>query len=247
MRSLVNLNAGPGALTERRIPRLILGAANGIGATVPVTTRFEPLLDVLRRVADAGGTLNFAVQQVNTDLVFTVTLPRHREAQVRYSRDSGNIETLSTAPQAPAATVALVGGSGEGISRPVREVISADAAPWGRMEVWVSQPDSNDDPQLDQAGRDALADGAEQLGLSVTALSRPGQAYGVDYQVGDYVGVVAGSGAAIAELVTAVRIEASPEEAEKITPTIGEGSTKDSDVIRAVRAVERRVGQMERS
>ena len=98
---------------------------------------------------------------------------------------------------------------------------------------------------MDQSGAGELAEGAETLGLSVVGIDGPGATFGVDYTLGDYVGVVIG-GQAVVDLVTQVRIQVTPEAGEVVTPTIGAGTTKDTATVRAVRAINRRLGRVER-
>lgn len=248
MRDIVNLNCGLGAVAARRIPRLTVAPANGVGTITTVSSRFEPMLDVLRKVALTGGGLGFRVKHTSArDLAFEVFAPPNRSKQLVYSADRGNIYSLTTDPQSPKVTVALVGGSGEGISRPIIVVhdLAAEAR-WGRMEQWVSQDDSLDDPVLQQAGEVALLDGGETIGLSVTALDHDGQRYGVDYHLGDLVGVELGYGPPIVDIVSAVDFKISADGGEQITPTIGTGAQKAREVVETLRSISRRLGRTER-
>ncbi len=249
MLSAVNLNAGPGALVARRVPQLTVATAAGVGGSIDLLAkRMEPLTELLRRAAIAGGNLGFRVDQVGRQLVFSVYIPRDRSKHVRYAQKLGSVRSMTVRHETPEATVALVAGSGEGISRPMREVVDPDtiATGWRRSEIWVSQDDELTDPALDQAGADALAEKVEKVGITLDVDDQPGRTYGVDYRVGDYVGVLC-YGAAVKELVTQAHIVITPKEGRVVTPTIGTGqTTADSGLANALRRVDRRVGSIER-
>ncbi len=247
LRNLVYANAGPGALPYRRIPGLDLGPVAGVGEATSVETRCEPLLDVLRRVARAGS-LGFRVRRTGArTMVFEVFAPRNRARNVVFSVGRGNVDALDVIPDAPTVTVALVGGSGEGESLPIMEMVDADAVTgWGRMEKWVSQSDSENETAFTQAGRLALLDGAEQVTINVAARNSPGQQYGVDYRVSDLVGVEVGAAAPVVDIVSGVKLKFTPNGGEEIQPTIGNGASKSSAVIAAVRSIDQRLGYVER-
>jgi len=141
MYNLANLNAGPGALSARRVTKLIMASSSGIGTTYKLKTRFEQLTDVLRRVALGGGGLGFrTVMTAGNDIEFQVYQPGDKSAELYFSLDEGNLRSFKLDPSAPVSTVAIVGGDGTGSARTIVERSNSTAvSTWGRREVWVNQ------------------------------------------------------------------------------------------------------------
>lgn len=246
-RELVNLNAGVGALAPRRVPLLDLGAVAGVGGPVNVTTRFESLTEVLRYVCSAGGGLGFRVREQGGALRFEVYAPVDRSKSIVFSRALGNLSSLETNPEAPVATVAIVGGTGEGASRIVVERAAGTAATWGRKEIFVNQSGVADGIGLAQYGDEALLDKGEKVGLTANPIDGPNARYG-DYNLGDRVGVVLANGVLITDVIRAVQIKGSPTGGETITPVIGTtDSTTDAGMVGVVRDMLRRLGRLERT
>lgn len=249
MRSLVDLNAGPSALTARRIPQLALGSVAGVGTSIDVRTRFEPVTDVLRSAALAGGGLGFRTQQVAGQILFSVYAPADRTGRIRYSRGLGNLRAFSYEPEAPTCTTAIVGGDGTGATRTIRSSSDSTAtARWWRLERWVNQSSETSTTVMDQAAAEALASGAERAQLRAETVDTADQRYGVDYQLGDRVSVELYPGVTVTDVVRAVRLTASPDQGEVVTPLIGSSdATTDPRLVALYRSIERRLGRLERS
>jgi hypothetical protein len=250
MRTLVNENAGPGALLNRRVPGLALGSSAAAGTTITYSSRFGLLTDDLRAVAAAGGGLIYRIDRSTGVLLFEVEAPTDRSGLIRYSKAIGNLRAYSFRHQAPTFTVAIVGGDGTGTGRTIVEVenTAALAAGWPRIESFVSN-ESNDVTELTNAGLDALAQAAEQGSISVTAIDNADQRFGRDYGLGDVVTVeIDGAGALVAP-VTAVNIAVrtdGQDQGETISPQIGGDPITDSSTLRKLRDLERRLGRKER-
>lgn len=249
MRALVNVNVGPGALTARQVPKLILGGVAGVGSNINLSTRFEYLGDVLRRVAIAAGGLGFRTVQSAANIVFTVYMPSDLTAQIRYSRGLGNLQKISYAPAAPTCNVAIVGGDGTGTSRTIRERTDpASITRWGRIVKFVNQGDTSDTTVMDQAGDQALSDGAEAATVAFTAIDSDTQRYGHDYGLGDLVAVEVIPGLDVQAAVVSVTLTADPDTGYVISPQIGaDQPITNSKILDALRALEPRVGYLERS
>jgi hypothetical protein len=247
LRALVNENAGPGALTARRIPKLALGTSAGVGSAIDFSSRFGQMGDDLRAVALAAGGLNYRTRQVGKQILFEVSAPADRSRRIRFSRQRNNLLAIQYRPQAPSATVAIVGGDGDGASRTIRERPSsaALAAGWPRMEApFVNSSGTN--AEMDQAGDQALAEAAEQAGLSVVAIDTPDQRYGIDFTLGDLVSVDLWPGLAVVDVVTSVTLTATPEDGELVSVQIGTGSSSDPAYVRELRRLIRRTSLFER-
>lgn len=249
LRDLVNLNAGPGALPARRVPRLTLGPVAGVGTAASVTARFDALGDALRSVALAGGGLGFRTAQVGPDIQFQVYAPNDRSRGIRFSRDLDNLRAVQYDPEAPAVTVALVAGQGQGTARNIREIADADAAArWWRLETFIDQRQTNVDAELDQAGWEALAENGEQGKLTTVTVDTPEQKFGRDYGLGDKVTVELYPGTDVADYVRGFHLQASPADGEVLTAVIGsQEATRDPYWLRVGRDLYRRIGQLERT
>jgi hypothetical protein len=246
LRDLVNLNAGPGALLARRVPKLALGTVAGVGTATNVTTRFDPLTDVLRDVAEMGGGLGWRVRESGGQLLFEVYAPVTRTA-ARFGRSRGNLRELKTEPQAPIATVAIAGGTGEGAGRLVVERASASAGGYRRMETFVNQDGVSTTVGLEQYADKDLAEKVAKAGLSITPAEPRGGGYSRIYRPGDRVPVELATGVTHLDVVTAVRVQAEAGTPATYTPSIGTGNpTTDPVQVRAVRDMTRRLGRLER-
>ena len=249
LRALVDLNAGPGALTARQIPQLVLGNLQGIGTTITTTAdRMEPIGDVLRRAALASG-IGFRVVQVEETLQFQCYDPRDLSAEVRFSFGIGNLRYLGYEVSAPTATAAIVGGQGDGAARALIErVNTVEQAAWGRMETLVSRPGDAAAAELQADGDEALAEGAPTARLQVSAVDTPDQRYGEHYGIGDLVAVEPWTGTQLVDTVLTVHIQVWPTAGEVVSSTIGsQAATADKAFIRRLRAIDRRVGRLERN
>lgn len=250
MHAMVNLNAGPGALLARRVPGLILADLNGVGSDIVVSTRFEPLADALRSAALAGGGLGIRTVQPMTDNVIRAEVyqPRDLTNEVRFSFGLGNLLDVDFTSSAPTATVAHVGGQGEGAAREISEYIDADAvAAWGRMERFVDQRDTSDPDALDQSGDEALAEGGESAQLTTITIDTPTQRYGEHYDLGDRVAVAVWPGRQVSDVVRAVQLDADASTgAETVTATVGtQEASSDRQWVALVRNLDRRMRRLE--
>ncbi|MFI7608820.1 hypothetical protein ACIBTV_27420 [Micromonospora sp. NPDC049366] len=225
MRALVNANAGPGALTPRRIPRLVLGPSAGLTGSVTWSTRFQPVTDDLRGiVALAGGRVGFRTQQVGTNIEFGVYAPTDRTDRIWFSRSAGNLLGVKHEPEAPKATVGIGGGKGADASRIIVE--RGDPGDWWRLETFVDAAGAENLTALEAAVDEDLAGGAEVQRLAVVAADIPGQQYG-DYELGDLVAVEAYAGLPdVPDIVSAVQFDATPTDGETVSPVIGVGSAQ---------------------
>lgn len=243
IRNLVNLNAGPGALTARRVPRLILGDVAGVGGNIKVSARFSPLADEIRSAAIAGGDLGFRTRQVDDDIVFDVYEPQDLTGQVRFSWGLGNLREAGYKRTLPTATVAIVGAQGEGADRDITEHINTPGATnWGRVEVWADRRDTDDTDTIDQAGEETLLENAERAQLSTVTVDTDTQRYGVHYELGDRVSIEYRPGREVADVVQAVQLEADATGLERVTATVGtQEASADPTWVRLLRRINRQV------
>ncbi|MEU0078574.1 hypothetical protein ABZY58_11810 [Micromonospora tulbaghiae] len=252
LREMVNLNAGPGARAERRVPQLILGNPNTplVGSTVNVSTALEPLAEVMRRTAlDAGG-LGFRTRQDSDikQIVFEVFQPRDLTSQVRFGFGLQNLRYLGYTLKSPTATTVLVGGQGEDADQRLitRTNATAEAA-WGRVETHVARPGSDPDDELNAEGDRELADKGETAQLQTSAYDSDDQRYGHHYRLGDRVSVQVSPTEAVSDLVRLVHLQAWDTAGELVSAMVGtQDANADPAWVKQMRDIDRRMGYLER-
>ncbi|MER6601200.1 siphovirus ReqiPepy6 Gp37-like family protein [Streptomyces parvus] len=193
MRTLVNLNAGPGALAARKNPLLTLAANGNRGPTITrQLNQFDSLLAVLTDIANAAG-LGFRVVQVGGGLQFQVYEPTDRSGTARFAFRLGNLTDANYTTTPPTCTRALVVAGGQTSPRSCQTYDRADPLfPGLVIEQFVdltSVDTASVDlvAQMDQAAEEALTSGAGQGSLAISPIDIPQLQYGRDYQVGDTV------------------------------------------------------------
>ena len=216
IRAYVDENAGPSAVSFRRVPGLTLAADPAVGSTVSESARFDPLLELAQRVA--------AVDDLGLDangLVFTVSAPTDSTATVVFALEDGTAEGWGDTRTAPGATHVYVAGSGEGVDRVF--VVSADetaAAAWGRVEVFRDRRDSADlSGVLASTGAGLLAELAATDVTDVDPIDTDGQAWRTHWDLGHRVSLVVG-GEILTGLVSEVAVKLTPGD-EVVTPKVG--------------------------
>ncbi|MEU3346423.1 siphovirus ReqiPepy6 Gp37-like family protein [Streptomyces sp. NPDC006700] len=254
IRTLVNENCGPGALSVRRIERLLLDDVAGVGGNRSLSTRFEPLLDACRTAA-ATDRLGFRTRQVGSEIRFGVYKPKDRTATARFSRGLGNLRKIGFTLGGPLATSELVQGGGDPDEqatppniRVYVEVTSGAAADWYRVEKLIDKTGTTDDfgGELTQAGTLALGDDNPQASLSTVTVDTEDLKAGRDYGLGDKVTVALPTGLQVADVVQTIRLEATPDEGEVVTSVVGNSDkTTTTATVRAVRDLARRLGRLE--
>ncbi|WP_323374162.1 siphovirus ReqiPepy6 Gp37-like family protein [Plantactinospora alkalitolerans] len=248
LHNLVNLNAGPGALAARRVPALTLGDLQGIGNTITMTTRLEPLVEVLRRVASNGGGLGFRTRQVGNTIEFQTYQPQDLSGEVRFGFGLGNLRHLAYERSAPTATTVLVGGQGEGTARFVTSRTNTiGETVWGRTEKLVARSGDDAIGELEQAGDEALVEEAETVRLQSSAWDTDTQRYPDDYDLGARVSIQVGPGEEVSDLVRLVHLQAWATAGELVSAMVGsQEASNDPQWVQRMRALDRRLGHLER-
>lgn len=236
MRDLVNLNAGPGALAFRKHPLLTL-ATNGLHG--PALTRevnqFDNLLTVLTDIAGAAG-LGFRVIQVGSHLQFQVYDPIDHSGTARFSFGLGNLLDANYTTTPPTCTRAIVVAGGSTSPRVCKVYDRSDPLfPDLTLEQFVDQTSVDSASvdlvaQMDQAGAEALTNGAGQGSLAITPVDIPLLRYGRDYGVGDTVAAQLRGGTWYTDVVREVTLNSSVSDMS-VKATVG-GGTGDNLVAR---------------
>lgn len=239
----IDANAGPGALTARRVTGLALPTDPTLGATVTGRGRLQNLLSFLAELAAAGGVV-FTVRQDTDDdaLAVTIGTSTDRSADVAFSMDLGNLEAHNYSVERADGTYVIVGGQGEGAARAFTSAASAGGR---RVETFVDRRDISDPGELDQAAVAALADRAGRTSLQMVPIDTRSLAYGTHYRLGDTVRVDV-DGVAVTDVLTAVRSSLTPSDFRR-TITVGqESQTGPIALYTGLRTLAQRLRQLER-
>ncbi len=248
LRTLVNLNAGPGALTDRQMPQLALGALASVGSTVDITAeRMQPMGELMREIAQTGGDLGFRVRQVGTSLLFEVYDPPDKSDEIRFGFNYGNLKYLAYEVSAPTATVVIAGGQGEDTDRALTERINAtERAAWGRYEKLLSTP-GGDSAALEDEGDRELAANAATVRMPSNVVDTDDQRFGIHYGLGDLVAIEYRPSAEYVGMVSSVHMQAWPTAGALFAATIGDQSAQTDPVwAQRMREIETRLGRLER-
>jgi len=250
IRELVDASAGPSARSERRVPQLVLGSLASVGSTIDAKAAlFEPVLDVVRRMALAGGGLGVRTRQVGDQILVETYDPPDVSGTVRFGFEWGNAKYLAYEMNGPTVTAALVGGQGDGADRLVIERTNAAAeAAWGRIERLVSRPGSSPTAELEEAGDQELAEGAETARIPANVADTPDMRYGQHYTLGSVVAQETYPGEQVIDIVRSVHLQAWATAGEIFAPVVGsQAATADPVSVRRLRAMDRRIGRLERT
>jgi hypothetical protein len=250
LRQLADGAGGPGALPDRRIPRLAIAHGIGVGTNVVVKAqRHAPWGDVARDIAQIGGNLGFRIRQDGNILLFEVYLPTDKSSEVRFSFGLGNLRYVSHEQKAPTATAVAVGGQGEGAERAMIERVNVvEHAAWGRFEKFVARGGSSPLQELQDDGDLALAEGAATVRMTANVSDSPDQQFGVHYRVGDIVAIEPADGEQIADVVRVVHLQVHATSGEYVAATVGnQSATTDPMWLQKTRDIESRLGRVERA
>ncbi len=221
MRQYVNLNAGPGANTERQVTGLTLAADTTLGSSITGRARFNNLLEFLQGLALAGGDLGFRIVQSGSDIEFQVYQPTDKTATIIFSEELGNLRAYEYSVEAAEANYFIAGGGGEGVARTFQEKgDSQSIVDWGRIEQFRDRRDTTDTDELIQTIDEELLSKAEKTNLSTTPINTDAIAFLTDYGLGDKVTVMV-DGEAIQDVIREVKITLTRDKGEVVTPTIG--------------------------
>jgi hypothetical protein len=250
LRELVYKNAGPAALVERAIPQLTLGSTAGVGTSGTFTAeRMEPMGDVMRRVAVAGGNLGFQARLNSDNLVyFEVYQSPDLRQEVVFSFGLGSLKYVAFEQTAPKANAAIVGGQGTGADRLLLERNNyASAQAWDRREVLVSRPGNDPTADLNTDGDAALADGAETIRVPTSVADTPSISYG-DYRIGSIVSVETWPGTLLSDVVVTIHFQAYATSGEYVSATVGsQAANSDPKWVQRIRVIDKRISYLERN
>lgn len=208
----IDVNAGPGARTERRVAGLRLPTTAARGTSAKTSARFGNLLDLVSKLALDAGLRLTVVQTYESGVPYldvTLTALVDLSASARYGTPGfsgpGLLGDGSYSVQSPTGNVVLCAAGGTGASRTLNSAQdTASVTAWGRrIEGFVDQRQTTDATEIAQAITDALAEGKAQVQVAATITDSPALRLGVDVPVGALVTAVI-DGQILTERVTSI-------------------------------------------
>ncbi len=191
MRDYVLNNLGASALAQRRKVGLILPVDPVIGLTVNGRGRFQPLSELLRELALAGGALGFRMIQTTSGLEFQVYQPVDRTDTAVFSPLLGTLTEYDYTEEGGNGNYVIVGGKGAGTARAFKEKgDSAAIVNYERIEFFRDRRDSNLEAELNQTADEELAKNAEKRILNISPVESDYLRYPDNFSLGDIVSTV---------------------------------------------------------
>lgn len=219
--------------------RLSLGwtipTTTGLGSAQRVEARFDPLSDILTPLVNADR-LTWSLRGGTVDVVEGDLFPRV------LTQDSGVLGNVKWREEAPTVTRPIIGGSGEGASRILRQYIDS-----ARETEWGFKAESFRDSSLADGVTDLTPDSVLELAEKAGKVSVQSELIESDwfrfgaYKVGDRVHINTGP-IDQEEVIRSVVIDDTPDQGTVVVPSIGDlASTVDEKLGRQVSALARGV------
>lgn len=253
MHAYVSANMGPAAPLSRRIASLSMGPDLARGGFFTQSVRFDRVGEVLADLYALSGVI-FDVVQVGNGLVFRTNMSRDRRGFIRLDVHNGTLSSHSATASPPSLTRAVVAGQGEGADRTIVERASAESlaaetawGPWGRVEEFVDQRQTDDPVELAQAGDKRLVESAGTVAVTAVPSDDQTMRWPYDWERGDTVTVVV-EGKEAEAVVASVQVIVN-RQGVRVGAGIGEVQAWDpsNGLARRVDSAERRVSNLERN
>ncbi|MEN6522837.1 MAG: hypothetical protein ABFD14_03845 [Anaerolineaceae bacterium] len=246
IKQYVNLNAGPGAISIRRVGGLTIETDNGRGGQATGRARFEKLIDLIRSLAVQGGNIGFRILAGQ----FGIYIPTDKSDTIIFSKELGTLGDYRFSTKRGEENALYIGGAGTGSARTIYEMSDPTAVvDWGRREAFLDKGNTSDATELAAAGAEELAKKSGETILTITpmptALMQP-----IDnYDIGDWVKAVI-RGQVIKQQVREIKTTLSST-GESNELAIGtEGASTDTTGLAGIysrmRGLDKRVNTMER-
>jgi hypothetical protein len=234
MCAYVDRNIGVLAPAGRKLTQLAASVDPMVGSTLTGSARFEILGELLDNLASIDS-LNFDVKQIGSQLQFVVSAPADRSAEIRMDIANNTLSKSGYGYSSPEATRAIVGGSGTGVSRMLVSVSTSDSvaaeSAWARrIERFIDDNNESASANLLQRGQEELAKTGKTLtSVEIVPSSDLTMRYGIDWHLGDKVGVTVGE-QEVSAVVTSVALRIDAD-GLRIGATVGEPSGVDYEAL----------------
>jgi hypothetical protein len=226
-------STGTAVQSGRVWPWLSVPATASRGLTVTLKGQFDPLLDIAQQAAAPTTGITWQIRQQGSGVLQLVVRARvDVSADVVFSHAEGTLGKSSLRRRRPAITQAIASSSGDTARLFARSTDTAAESLWRRRRVSMVDGPSDVIADLTAAAVAAVAGGRERAGLTCEpVVITGGPRFGIDYQLGDYVGAVTATGRTIDDLLTQVSYRHDSGKAPTITPSIGINRVDETDAL----------------
>lgn len=213
---------------------LALQPNQGAGADSRARTSFANLQELVVRKARAGGVgvnvILVSTSDTTAELRLRIWEPVDRSTNVYLSTDLGTLEDWASTVEPPTLTQAIVSGAANIFKIVTTPASIADANAFGgHRAALVPGGASFDDDDLQQAGEEALKDGASKVNVTLTASDTEGLQAFRDYQVGDLVTGKFEEGLQVVDNISSLSVTVE-EGFPVVTPTFGDPASDDPTI-----------------
>ena len=218
IRDMVRLNVGPDARAERR-ETLTMDPNGNRGGQVALNSRFKNVLEEAHALGLVGDVTFETRQELGTS-AFGFRDQRDLTRHIRLSPANGGVTAYELGETAPEVTDVIVAGQGEGTARTIK-VREGNANDWGvKAEEFRDRRDTDDENELDQAGDERLAEGAEAASVSLEIGDTDRYRFATNFHLGDRITVNLGDDGVIQDLVQSAEIDWS-EDGRRVKLQVG--------------------------
>lgn len=187
---LIAKNLGQDAMSERVEPIVEANTGPEVGETVSVSLRFQNLLNAVTAVCVSNG---YNIRPVwdadNLKIYYEVFASRDLSQGIIFTEQLNNIIESEYIGKSPEGNWILAGGTGEMTERQFSTAQNDDSiSEWGRIEVFQDVRNQHD---TESYVAEVLSKKSDNMtGYSCTASDADNAPqYGIDYKLGDYVGM----------------------------------------------------------
>ena len=235
--AFIDANCGPGALSARRFPGLVVEDQT-VGVSSTWSARLQPLGDLIGRIAQDGGTEVFP--SVGFDGVFRILITGARDfSEALVLSDQGDLKTSEILFEPASATWTVTGGSATGSSRVFR-VADTGTTGLDRKEQFsdLSSATSTAEVQADANTQNALGAAAYAIMTELTD-TQAAAALQFGLRLGDALTVIVKE-RRYTVTIESLSIEISPER-QVVRPVLGTAIPNDlTRLLRRLAWLERR-------
>ena len=237
----INDNAGPGAVAIRRVPFLTMAPDPALGTVMTQQARWQNLMIWLNDLAIQGG-VNITATQLARLIVVTVELSHNHSADVVVSPQYGDLADVVYEVTRSSATAIYMGAQGNLAARVIGQ---ASIAGVRRVEQFADRRDVSDPTVVTALVAVALTVATGTTSMTVTPSPTDSYRYGIDYKLGDLVGIE----------LDGVEVSARVQQVQTIldvngmarTISVGDITTPIAQLYNAIASLGARINQLERS
>ena len=190
VQNLIKVNLGQSAMTVRREPIIKDNSQSNLGPYSSISLRFDNLLKaVVSTVSSKGWNIAPNWDDVNNKIFYEVYQGQDLTNSIVFTEQLNNIIGAEHLVSAPEGNYILAGGTGQMTSRQFDTAQdNSSISEWGRIEFYQ---DARNQGNLSGYASEILAEKtSDTTGYGCTASNAPlTPQYGVDYRLGDFVGM----------------------------------------------------------